>query len=150
MLQSVLLVVHLIVSMGIIALVLIQPSEAGGFLGSGGSMSNMMAPRRSADVLTRVTAWLAATFFVTSLLLAVVASHKTEKHSILDAAGSGAVKTAPAKTDAPKASDMPKASDTPPAAANQNETKSDDAKKDAAPAKSSVKKKSAPEAPVSR
>ncbi len=72
--ESVLLVIHLIVAVGIIAVVLVQPSEAGGFLGSSGSMSNMMMPRRGGDVLTRVTYILAACFFTTSLLLAVIAS----------------------------------------------------------------------------
>lgn len=97
--EAVLLVIHLIVALAIIIVVLIQPSEAGGFLGSGGSMSNMMAPRRSADVLTRVTAGLAACFFVTSLLLAVLASHRPAHKSILDAAtpASTAATTAPAK-----------------------------------------------------
>src|SRR4051812_8616796 len=96
--EAVLLVIHLIVALAIICVVLIQPSEAGGFLGSGGSMSNMLAPRRSADVLTRVTAGLALCFFVTSLLLAVLASHKPVKASILDAAAPAA--TAPVKPDA--------------------------------------------------
>jgi len=84
--EAVLLVVHLIVAVGIIAVVLIQPSEAGGFLGSSGSMTNMMMPRRSADVLTRITTILAGCFFVTSLLLAIVASNRPVHKSILDEA----------------------------------------------------------------
>lgn len=85
--EAVLLVIHLIIALGIIVMVLIQPSESGGFLGSGGSMSNMMAPRRRGDVLTRMTAILAASFFVTSLMLAVMASHRpATQESILDQA----------------------------------------------------------------
>lgn len=84
--EAVLLVIHLIIALGIIVLVLVQPAESGGFLGSGGSMSNMMAPRRKGDVLTRMTGILATCFFVTSLLLAIIASHKPVHHnSILDA-----------------------------------------------------------------
>lgn len=84
--EAVLLVIHLIIALGIIVLVLVQPAESGGFLGSGGSMSNMMAPRRKGDVMTRMTGIFATCFFITSLLLAIIASHKPVKHnSILDA-----------------------------------------------------------------
>lgn len=86
--EAVLLVIHLIIALGIIVLVLVQPAESGGFLGSGGSMSNMMAPRRKGDVLTRMTGILATCFFVTSLLLAIIASHRpVANDSILDADG---------------------------------------------------------------
>jgi preprotein translocase subunit SecG len=82
--MSVILVIHLIVALAIIAVVLVQPSEAGGFLGSGGSMSNMMAPRRKGDVLTRLTTILAGIFFLTSLSLAILAEHHGVAKSILD------------------------------------------------------------------
>ena len=97
--ESVILVIHLIVALGIIAVVLVQPSEAGGFLGSGGSMSNMMAPRRKGDVLTRLTWILSGIFLVTSLSLAIIAEHRGPAKSILDIptdTSSAAQKTAPA------------------------------------------------------
>ncbi len=82
--ESVILVVHLIMALSIIAVVLVQPSESGGFLGSSGSMSNMMAPRRKGDALTRVTGILAGIFFMTSLSLAIMAEHRAPAKSILD------------------------------------------------------------------
>ncbi len=82
--ESVIVVCHLIVAIALIAVILVQTSEAGGFLGSGGSMSNMLAPRRSEDVLTRLTKVLAGLFFATSLILAVMASHHPKQESILD------------------------------------------------------------------
>ena len=101
--EAVLLVIHLIVALSIIAIVLIQPSDAGGFLGSSGSSSNMMMPRRSGDVLTKITTILAGCFFVTSLLLAVVASHQPVKKSILDEASdiTGPEATGPKNTPTP-------------------------------------------------
>lgn len=96
--EAVVLVIHLIVALAIIAVVLLQPSEAGGFLGSSGSMSNMMAPRRTGDVLTRLTAILAGTFFLTSLSLAIMAKRQGEAKSILDV---DAAQTAPAVPGAP-------------------------------------------------
>lgn len=86
-LQEILLVVHLIVAVGIIALVLLQPSESGGFTGNSGSMSNLMAPRRTADAMTRATTILAGCFFCTSLLLAVTASSNPKQQGILDMVG---------------------------------------------------------------
>jgi preprotein translocase subunit SecG len=82
--QEILLVIHLIVAVGIIALVLLQPAETGGFAGNSGSMSNLMAPRRTADAMTRATTILAGCFFCTSLLLAVTASSAPQKQGILE------------------------------------------------------------------
>lgn len=112
--MSVVLVIHLIVALGIIAVVLIQPSEAGGFLGSGGSMSNMMAPRRKGDVLTRLTTILAGIFFLTSLSLAIMAEHRAPAKSILDVptdtAAPAAKQAAPAAPAAEKTAPPPDAS----------------------------------------
>lgn len=102
--MEVVLVIHLIVALAIIAIVLVQPSEAGGFLGSSGSMSNLMAPRRTADVLTRATTILAGTFFLTSLLLAILAEHRGPAKSILDelpAQPSSATKVVPSTEPSP-------------------------------------------------
>lgn len=103
--EAVILVVHLIVALGIIVIVLVQPSESGGFLGSSGSMSNLMMPRRGGDVLTRLTTILAGCFFLTSLLLAIIAESRGPEKSILDAvADTPAPVTAPAakKAEEPK------------------------------------------------
>jgi preprotein translocase subunit SecG len=84
--QEVLLVIHLIVAVAIIAVVLLQPSESGGFMGNSGSMSNLMAPRRTADALTRLTTILAGCFFCTSLLLAITATSRPQAQGLLDMA----------------------------------------------------------------
>ena len=115
--EAVLLVVHLIVAVGIIILVLIQPSEAGGFLGNSGSMSNMMMPRRNADIMTRLTTIFAAIFFGTSLLLAIVAQHRPQEQSILDVANgmtpvageAAAPALVPVQKEEPKKPEAPKA-----------------------------------------
>jgi len=86
--MQIVLVLHLIIALSIIAVVLLQPAEAGGLTGNAGSMSNMMTPRRSADALTRLTTILAGCFFLTSLLLAILAGHSPKPKSILDVANS--------------------------------------------------------------
>lgn len=107
--ESVLLVIHLIVALGIVIVVLLQPSEAGGFLGNSGTMSNLMMPRRSADVLTKTTTILAGLFFVTSLSLAIVAENRPAQKSVLDLATEQAAPVAaePAKPEEPKKPEAP-------------------------------------------
>ena len=84
--EAIILVIHLIIAISIIAIVLVQPAESGGFMGSSGSMSNMTARRGTGDTLTRITSILAGTFFVTSLSLALIAKHNGPTKSILDIA----------------------------------------------------------------
>lgn len=92
-LSAVILVIHLIVTLAIIVTILIQPSESGGFMGNSGSMSNLMVQRRTGDGLTRATTILAGIFFMTSLILAITATHRPAHKSILD------IETDPAKTE---------------------------------------------------
>lgn len=85
---TVLLVVHLLITIALIGVILIQRSEGGMGLG-GGTMGGMMTTRGSANLLTHVTAILAVCFLITSLGLAILASHKSRPSSILDVAPQG-------------------------------------------------------------
>ena len=68
-----LLVVHLIVTLALIAIVLIQRSEGGGLgIGATQGMGSFMSGRGTANLLTRGTSILAAVFMALSLLLAVL------------------------------------------------------------------------------
>lgn len=69
---TVILVIHLMVAATLVGLVLLQRSE-GGALGIGGGGGGFMSGRGTANLLTRVTAIVAATFFVTSILLTLIA-----------------------------------------------------------------------------
>jgi len=76
--QSLALVVHVALAIGVIGLVLIQHgkgAEAGAAFGSGAS-STVFGARGSASFLTRVTTVLAALFFLTSLTLFYIAAHR--------------------------------------------------------------------------
>lgn len=81
--QTVLLVIHLLITVAMIGVILIQRSEGGMGLG-GGTMGGLMTTRGSANLLTHTTAILAACFLVTSLGLAILASHQNRPSSILD------------------------------------------------------------------
>jgi len=100
--QQVLLVIHLILAVAIIVLVLLQRSEGGGLVSSGGGgMGGLMSSRHTADLLTRLTSTFAMCFFLTSLLLAILASRQAPEKSLMDtlAAGSPAVEATSATED---------------------------------------------------
>lgn len=79
--QTVIIVIHLMVVATMIGVVLLQKSEGGG-LGIG-STGGFLSSRGTANVLTRTTAILAATFFATSLVLSVLAGWDRKPHSII-------------------------------------------------------------------
>lgn len=96
--SAVFLVIHLILALAIIGLVLLQRSEGGGLgMGSSGGMGSFATPQATANALTRATWICAGLFFVTSLLLGVMAGHSTSKKSIIDQLDSPAAMTAPAE-----------------------------------------------------
>jgi preprotein translocase subunit SecG len=70
---TVLLIIHLFVTLALIGVVLIQRSEGGGLgIGSSQGMGSFMSGRGTANLLTRTTAILAAIFMVLSLVLALL------------------------------------------------------------------------------
>src|SRR5215475_8784149 len=73
-LSPVLTTIHLMLTLSLIGVVLLQKSE-GGLGGLGGGMSGFMTSRGSTNLLTKTTRWLAAGFMVTSLSLAWLAAH---------------------------------------------------------------------------
>jgi preprotein translocase subunit SecG len=83
--QTVIIVIHLMVVASMIGVVLLQKSEGGG-LGIG-STGGFMSSRGTANVLTRATAVLAATFFATSLVLSILAGMDRKPRSIIQNSG---------------------------------------------------------------
>ena len=80
MIETVIVVLHLLVAIAVVGLVLMQQgkgAEAGASFGSGAS-ATVFGSQGSGTFLSRVTAILAAVFFVTSLGLAYYASHKAD------------------------------------------------------------------------
>jgi len=81
--QHVVIVVHLMLVLALIGVVLLQRSEGGG-LGIGGG-GGFMTSRGTANVLTRATAVLAGLFFLTSLVLSILAGFNRAPRSIIQA-----------------------------------------------------------------
>src|SRR5882757_7721252 len=84
--QTVVIVIHLMIVLTMIGVVLLQKSEGGG-LGMGGGGGGFLSSRGTANVLTRTTALLALGFFVTSLLLSILAGFDRKPRSIIQGGG---------------------------------------------------------------
>ncbi len=70
---TVLLIIHLFVTLALIGVVLIQRSEGGGLgIGSSQGMGSFMSGRGTANLLTRTTAILAVMFMGLSMTLAML------------------------------------------------------------------------------
>jgi preprotein translocase subunit SecG len=115
---TVLLVIHLMIAAGLVAVVLLQKSEGGALgIGGGGGGGGFLTGRGTANLLTRVTAGLAAAFFTTSILLTMIGQQATTSPSILDSTSVPAASpaapapgpTAPAGDAAPGAQPAPAA-----------------------------------------
>jgi preprotein translocase subunit SecG len=89
-LSTVLLIIHLFITLAMIGVVLIQRSEGGGLgIGSSQGMGSFMSGRGTANLLTRTTAILATVFFVLSLSLALLSRGSSNRASVLDAPAAG-------------------------------------------------------------
>ena len=84
--STVLLIIHLFVTLALIGVVLIQRSEGGGLgIGTSQGMGSFMSGRGTANLLTRTTAILAVIFMGLSLTLALLNRGSSgPAHSILD------------------------------------------------------------------
>jgi preprotein translocase subunit SecG len=97
---TVIIVIHLMLVLGIIAVVLLQKSEGGGLVSS---TSGFMTGRGTANVLTRTTALLAVGFFITSLALSWLAGMGRKPTTIIDTGGAPVTQEAPAGPAGPGA-----------------------------------------------
>lgn len=80
-----LLIILSFVTIAMIGCILLQQSEGGGLVTSGGAMNGMMSARGAKNLLTRITAILATVFMTLCVILAIIsgAGRKTET-SVLD------------------------------------------------------------------
>jgi preprotein translocase subunit SecG len=106
---TVLLLIHLFVTIALIGVVLIQRSEGGGLgIGTAQGMGAFMSGRGTANLLTRTTAILAAMFFGLSLALALINKGTGGVgRSLLDVAPASAPAPAPAAGGLPPLAPAP-------------------------------------------
>lgn len=84
--ETLVLTIHILIALGLVGSVLLQRSEGGGLgIGGGGNAGGgFMTARGTANLMTRLTAILAACFFATSIILAIIAGGGNESVSIVD------------------------------------------------------------------
>ncbi|MGB6688412.1 MAG: preprotein translocase subunit SecG [Terracidiphilus sp.] len=95
------LAVHVIVCVVMIFVVLLQQGRSADLAGAFGGQGSQTAfgPRAAANVLTRLTTWLAVTFMITSLTLTALYQRSTGSHSVLEGTKPAPI-SAPASTPA--------------------------------------------------
>lgn len=103
---AVLLTIHVLIAVTLVAVILMQKSTGDAI---GAASAGLMSGRGSGNVLTRTTAILATAFFLTSIMLAILAGHHGRPTSILDLKPVANTPAAPAQpasapSQAPKAS----------------------------------------------
>ncbi len=98
---TVVLVLHLLITIALIIVVLLQRSEGGGLgIGTSGGLGAFMGGRGTANLLTRTTAVLGTLFFALSLGLALINQSSRQAPSLLDSPAPAAP-VAPAPAPAP-------------------------------------------------
>ena len=91
-----LVIVHLVVCLFLVGVVLVQQGKSADLAGAFGGQGSQTAfgPRGAATLLTRLTAWGAVIFMVTSIALTVAMSRSSSNRSVLSNVPS---QSAPAK-----------------------------------------------------
>ena len=84
--ENVVLIIHLILALGLIAIVLMQRSEGGG-LGMGGGGGGATTGRAAATALSKLTWLLAIAFIITSITLTIIAAQNAAGTSVIDQLG---------------------------------------------------------------
>ena len=101
-----LLVIHLLVTIALVAFILMQRSEGGG-LTSSGSPTGLMSARGAADFLTRTTAILATIFVCLSIALAALATMRNSSTKVDTSLTHSIPASTPASTPAAPAPTAP-------------------------------------------
>jgi len=103
--ENLILIVHVIASLSVIGLVLIQHgkgADAGAAFGGGGNSSSVFGVQGSSNFLTRATAISVTIFFCTSITLAFIASAKHQTSSSINGVVENSESTAKGIQDIPE------------------------------------------------
>jgi preprotein translocase subunit SecG len=94
-----LVTLHIIVSLFIIGVVLLQQGKSADLAGAFGGQGSQTAfgPRGAANLLTKLTTYSAIAFMLTSIGLTILLSHSSTDHSVLSGTGHTQTQTAPKK-----------------------------------------------------
>ncbi len=84
--MTILLILHGFITLALIGIILLQKSDASGLgFGGGGNSNSLLSTRGTANLLTRVTAVLAALFMLNCLCMSIYSNHQVKQNtSIVD------------------------------------------------------------------
>ncbi len=116
-----------IVALLMIGVILIQPSKSGGFGGSFGGVGESVFGAYAGSHLSRLTVILISLFFILTLLLAVITSHKAKDKSVAEINAIKADLTAKSAAKTEPSGSQPLAAK--PALSNQPANKAESVKK---------------------
>ncbi|MEN8153546.1 MAG: preprotein translocase subunit SecG [Acidobacteriota bacterium] len=108
--EGLLLFIHIVVSLLLIIIVLLQSGKSADLAGAfgGGGTQSAFGPRGAATILSKATTFLAVAFMITSLLLYIVATNNVNADTVLDKSDTKQEEKLPAadtKNDEKKVSD---------------------------------------------
>jgi preprotein translocase subunit SecG len=108
--EAIILVVHVLLALALLGLILIQHgkgADAGAAFGSGAS-GTVFGASGSGSFLTKITTWVAISFFATSLTLAYLSAHSGDKvSSVFDKTVEEQAADLPATAEEAVAEDVP-------------------------------------------
>ena len=108
--EAIILVVHVLLALALLGLILIQHgkgADAGAAFGSGAS-GTVFGASGSGSFLTKITTWVAISFFATSLTLAYLSAHSGDKvSSVFDKTLEEQAADLPATAEEAVAEDVP-------------------------------------------
>ena len=99
MLVGLLVTIHVIVSLFIVGVVLLQQGKSADLAGAFGGQGSQTAfgPRGAANLLTKLTTWSAVVFMLTSIALTVALSRSSVDRSVLSGTSTKTTQTTPVK-----------------------------------------------------
>src|SRR5277367_5006353 len=102
MIITLITIIHVIVSLFLIIVVLLQSGQSGDVAAAFGGMGSQTAfgPRGATSALSRATTWSIIIFMLTSITLSIAASRKPASRSVLSGVNSTPAKSAPVSTPA--------------------------------------------------
>ncbi len=98
--ENVILLIHLLLTLALIAVVLLQRSEGGGLGMGGGGGNGAMSGRSAGTAMGKITWILGLSLFATSITLTIISAKNSAGSSVLDR-----ITDAPAAVTAPTLSD---------------------------------------------
>ncbi|MDR1032166.1 MAG: preprotein translocase subunit SecG [Holosporales bacterium] len=96
-----LLALHFLVTLSLVGVILLQKSGDTALGIGGNSSGGLLTARGQANLLTKITGWLATIFILNCILMASISKPEHKRVSVIDQASQEQIVDAPVKADTP-------------------------------------------------